>query len=131
MKFSLEATDLNQIFFYDDNQVIISPEKKSYPLQLDTSLIVTPEQIITDVKIGDISKLLDENISYLQNLEPEIIIFTSGFTPHNHLSKTAIEFAQKSIGVESMTLGAACRTYNLLVLEGRRVILVIAFIDRI
>ena len=130
MKFSLEATDSNQIFFYDDNKIIISPEKQSYPLQLGTSLIVTPEQIISDRKIGDITNLSDENIAYLQNLEPEVIIFTTGSAHHSPLSKTAIELAKKTIGMESMTLGAACRTYNLLVLEGRHVVLVVSVIDR-
>ena len=130
MKFSLEATDSNQISFYDDNQIIINPEKQSYPLQFSTSLIVTPDQIIPDAAIGDITNLSDENITYLQNLEPEVIIFTTGSTPYIPLSKTAIKLAKKAIGMESMTLGAACRTYNLLVLEGRRVVLVISHIDR-
>ncbi|MFW5426005.1 MAG: MTH938/NDUFAF3 family protein [Methylophagaceae bacterium] len=128
MKFSLEATDSNQIFSYDDNQIIISPEKQRYPLQLGTSLIVTPDQIINDTKIGDITNLSDENITFLQNLKPEIIILTAGSTAHRPLSNTAIKLAKKSIGAESMTLGAASRTYNLLVLEGRRVILVISLI---
>jgi uncharacterized protein len=127
MKFSLEATDSNQIFSYDAHQVIISPEKQSYSLQLGTSLIVTPDKIIADKKIGDITNLSDEYISYLQNLEPEIIIFTAGgSTFHYLLPKTSIELAKKSIGVESMALGSACRTYNLLALEGRRVMLVIS-----
>ncbi len=128
MKFSLEATDLNQIFSYDDNQVIISPEKKHYSLQLGTSLIITPDQVINDAKIDDITDLSDENIAFLQNLKPEIIILTAGSTSHYPLSNSAIKLAKKSIGVESMTLGAASRTYNLLVLEGRRVLLVISLI---
>jgi uncharacterized protein len=128
MKFSLEATDSNQIFSYDAHQVIISPEKQRYPLQSGTSLIVTPDQIIPDVKIGDITNLSDENITFLQNLKPEIIIITAGSTGHHPLSNTAIKLAEKSIGVESMTLGAACCTFNLLVLEGRRVILLISLI---
>ncbi len=128
MKFSLEATDLNQIYSYDDNQIIISPEKKHYSLQLGTSLIVTPDQVINDAKIGDITDLSDENISFLQNLKPEIIILTAGSTAHRPIFNTAIKLAEKSIGVESMTLGAASRTYNLLVLEGRRVLLVISLI---
>lgn len=128
MKFSLEQTGSNQISFYDDSQIIISPEKQSYSLQLGTSLIVTPDKVITDEKIADIANLSDENISYLQSLEPEIVIFTAGSTtlPHHPSSNTAIKLAKKLNGMESMTLGAACRTYNLLVLEGRRVILVIS-----
>ncbi len=126
MKFSLEATSANQIQFYDDTQVIISPEKQTYPLQLGSCLIVTPDQIITDSKIGNIMNLSDQNIAYLQNLEPEILIFTAGLVANHPLVKTQTEFAKKSIGVEYMTMGAACRTYNLLVLEGRQVALIIS-----
>ncbi|PHS32398.1 MAG: hypothetical protein COA95_03695 [Methylophaga sp.] len=128
MKFSLEQTGLNQISFYDDSHIIISPEKQRYSLQLGASLIVTPDNVISDVKIADIMNLSDDNISYLQNLEPEIVIFTAGLTatPRHPLSNTTLQLARKLNGIESMTLGAACRTYNLLVLEGRRVILVIS-----
>lgn len=129
MKFSLEATHANQIYFYDDNQVIINPNKQKYPLQSGASLIVTPDQIISDVDMGDITNLTAQNIVYLQNLEPEILIFTAGFSIHYLRAKSTAELAKKSIGVECMSLGAACRTYNLLVLENRRAILVISLIN--
>jgi uncharacterized protein len=128
MKFSLEATDANQIHFYDDNQVIISPQKQRYSIQFGESLIVTPDQVISNPKIDGITNLSDESITYLQELEPEVVILTTSSTVQHPLSKTAIQLAEKSIGVESMALGAACRTYNLLVLEGRRAILVISLI---
>lgn len=129
MKFSLEtSTDAYQIHSYDDNQVIINPEKQSYPLRLGESLIITPREIITDTKIGEIKNISDQQLSYLQNLEPEILIFTEGSSVHYPQSKTVAELAKKSIGVECMALGAACRTYNLLVLEDRRVVLVISLI---
>jgi uncharacterized protein len=38
-----------------------------------------------------------------------------------------IEFYAQAIGVECMPLGAACRTYNLLVAEDRNVVLVVIF----
>jgi uncharacterized protein len=125
MKFSLEVTDANQIQYYDDDQIIVNPDKRSYSLQQCSSLIITPEQIITDAEIDDLTNLSDNSISYLEKLEPEVIIFTTGSTPHDSLSSFALKLAKKPIGIESMILGAACRTYNLLVLEGRRVILVI------
>ncbi|MBL1322029.1 MAG: hypothetical protein COA63_013370 [Methylophaga sp.] len=128
MKFSLEATNANQIISYDDNQVIISPEKQTYSIQLGSSLIVTPDQIISPAKITDISKLSEEDISYLHTLEPEIIIFTAGPIIPRPKAEIIARLAKKSIGVESMTLGSACRTYNLLALEDRRVMLVISLI---
>lgn len=126
MKFSLEVTDANQIQYYDNDQIIVNPDKRSYLLQQCRSLIITPEQIITDAEIDDLTNLSDSSICYLEKLEPEVIIFTTGSTPHDALSSIALKLAKKTIGVESMVLGAACRTYNLLMLEGRRVILVIS-----
>ncbi|MDQ7072867.1 MAG: MTH938/NDUFAF3 family protein [Gammaproteobacteria bacterium] len=126
MKFSLEATNANQIHFYDDNQIIINPDKRSYLIQQANSLIITPEQVITNFRVDDFTHLTDDDIAYLQELEPEVIIFATGSSPHNTLSITALKLAEKAIGVESMALGAACRTYNLLVLEGRRAILVVS-----
>lgn len=126
MKFSLEATDANQIHFYDDDHVIISPDKQSYSIQLGTRLIVTPDTIVTDSEIDHITDLSKQNIIYLQSLEPEVVIFTTGLSAHYPSATTAAELAKNSIGAEFMTLGSACRTYNLLVLEGRRAILVIS-----
>ena len=128
MKFSLEATQANQIVSYDDNQIIINPDKQIYPLHTGASLIITPEQIITDSKISDITDLSDEDMSYLHNLEPEVLIFTTGSTIHFPSAEVLVTLAKKAIGIESMPLGAACRTYNLLVLENRRVVLVISII---
>ncbi len=126
MKFSLEATNANQIHFYDDNQIIINPDKRCYLIEQANSLIITPEQVITNFRVDDFTHLTDDDIAYLQELEPEVIIFATGSSPHNPLSITTLKLAEKAIGVESMALGAACRTYNLLVLEGRRVILVVS-----
>lgn len=125
MKFSLEATDANQIHFYDDCQIIIGPEKQHYSIKAGASLIVTPDQIISNSELVNIRDLSEKNIRYLQKLAPEAIIFTSRTEPLYPLAKTIAELSQKSIGSEYMTLGAACRTYNLLVLEGRQVALVI------
>ncbi|MEO6431968.1 MAG: MTH938/NDUFAF3 family protein, partial [Nitrosospira sp.] len=53
--------------------------------------------------------------------QPEMVLFGTGATlrfPHPTLTRTLIE---SRIGVEVMDTAAACRTYNILTAEGRRV----------
>jgi len=125
VKFSLETTDLHQILSYDDNQLVIGPEKKTYLIKCGDNLIVTPSQIITDSKIGDITQLTSHDILYIQKLAPELVIFTAGSKTHLPHFHTISEMGKVAIGVEYMSLGSACRTYNLLALEGRHVMLIL------
>ena len=55
-------------------------------------------------------------------LEPELVIFGSGARlrfPSPALTRSLIE---RRIGIETMDLGAACRTFNVLAGEGRNVL---------
>lgn len=55
-------------------------------------------------------------------LEPEIVLLGTGEQqrfPHPRLTR---ELLTRGIGVEIMNTAAACRTYNILMLEGRRVV---------
>ena len=63
--------------------------------------------------------LLTEHFSTILALQPELVIFGSGprlkFVPAG-LMRALID---RRIGVETMDTAAACRTYNVLVSEGR------------
>lgn len=73
------------------------------------SIILTPEQVV----------VWDENFSQLLNYEAELVLIgTQKIIPPEAL----IIFYEKNIGIEVMNTQAACRTYNLLANEGRRVI---------
>lgn len=129
MKFTLDATDANQIHHYNDHEILINPQKQKYVIEQTKSLIITPDKVITDFTINDITKLSKENLNALICLAPEIILFTTGPSPHLPVPGITAEFSSKAIGVEFMALGPACRTFNLLVSEGRQAILVIATIS--
>jgi uncharacterized protein len=70
----------------------------------------------------DFSKLTQAHFDELLQLQPELVIFGSGaklrFPPPALLSG----LIARRIGVESMDSAAACRTYNVLVSEGRTVV---------
>lgn len=66
--------------------------------------------------------LTPEHFSQLAATQPELVIFGSGNRlrfPHPAYLRTLME---KRIGLETMDTLAACRTYNILAGEGRRVI---------
>ena len=128
MKFSLEIlSDVNQIHSYDNDHVVIRQKQTHELVRLESSLIVTPSQVIMDWQISDINGLSVDDIQYLTSLNPEIIILSDRLDFHQLPPKIAAEFSRLAIGVEYMSLGAACRTYNLLLAEGRQVVLAINF----
>jgi len=63
----------------------------------------------------------DRIFDALIEIAPEVVVFGSGARlrfPHPRL---LAKLSQQRIGVETMDFGAACRTYNILMSEGRRV----------
>lgn len=124
MKLSLETVSaFNQIHSYDDESVWVRPQHKTELIRLEESFVLTPEQLVENWQVRDINKLQQQDISALQNWDPEVILFASGSTHSKAFFHIMSELAQHGIGAELMSLGAACRTYNLLVSEERKVVL--------
>ncbi|WP_020507931.1 Mth938-like domain-containing protein [Lamprocystis purpurea] len=88
---------------------------------LTRGLILTPEQIIEDWGPRRIADLDPGHLQTLIALSPEVIVLGTGAV--QVFPDPALYFAvlERRIGCEVMDTGAACRTYNILVAEGRRV----------
>jgi len=88
---------------------------------LTRGLILTPERIIEDWGPRGIADLDPGHLQTLIALSPEVIVFGTGAM--QVFPDPALYFAvlERRIGCEVMDTGAACRTYNILVAEGRRV----------
>jgi len=54
-------------------------------------------------------------------LSPELVLLGTGATQRFAPPEVRAVFAERGVGLEAMHLGAACRTYNVLVQEERRV----------
>jgi len=70
---------------------------------------------------GGFDALTESDFAALAALKPEVALFGSGATmrfPHPRLTRALTE---ARIGLEVMDTPAACRTYNILAAEGRRV----------
>jgi len=127
MKFSLESlSDVNRIHAYDNTSIVIKTKNNSDVLTINNSLIITPNTIVTEWPINPIAKLSVDDIKYFKSLDTEVLILAqqSGVQVPPEI---LVKFSEQAIGVESMLLGPACRTYNLLVAEGRQVVLAVNF----
>jgi uncharacterized protein len=85
------------------------------------NLIILPDRVIEDWQAITFEQLTAEHFEFMLPLQPEIVLFGTGATlrfPHPSLTKALIA---SKIGVEVMDTSAACRTYNILTAEGRRV----------
>ena len=84
--------------------------------------IVVTADSITDWNVGRFEELGVEHFEYLLALKPEIMILGTGATlrfPRPELARLA---AATGIGLEIMDSNAACRTYNILIAAGRKVL---------
>jgi uncharacterized protein len=116
MKFTLtDDGDNNIIRSYNTGELLIKDSRYT------KSVIVTPKRIINNWTPQHFADITSEHFNTLLDLEPQLVILGTGSTlqfPSLELYATLIE---KGIGVEVMATPAACRTYNILVSEGRNV----------
>jgi uncharacterized protein len=69
-----------------------------------------------------VEELRAEHLGPLFALEPEVVVLSTGVKQQFPRAALRAEFATRKIGLEVMEIGAACRTYNVLVGEERRVL---------
>ncbi len=69
-----------------------------------------------------VEELRAEHLAALFELAPEVVVLSTGAKQLFPRAALRAEFATRRIGLEVMEIGAACRTYNVLVGEERRVL---------
>ena len=68
------------------------------------------------------AELVAEHFERIALLRPEVVIFGSGLRLKFTSPAMLRALIEQGIGVETMDTAAACRTYNVLASEGRRVL---------
>lgn len=89
--------------------------------QYASSLILLPDRIVEPWGAGGFEALAESDFETLRALGPEILLLGTGNRqrfPAPHLLRPLID---ARIGCEVMDLPAACRTFNILMAEGRLV----------
>jgi uncharacterized protein len=88
---------------------------------LTRSFVLTPETLISDWGPQNVGALDESAVAVVLRLAPAIVLLGSGAEQCFPPSSLLAPLLDKGIGVEIMTTAAACRTYNILVAEGRAV----------
>ncbi|MEI7531483.1 MAG: Mth938-like domain-containing protein [Betaproteobacteria bacterium] len=107
---------LNTVTRYEDDHIEINAVKFNH------SLLVMPEGKIETWAVYSFEDLLESHFLQISEKRPELVIFGSGSKirfPNPTLLKPIL---QLRIGIETMDTQAACRTYNILMGEGRKVL---------
>ena len=113
-------TALNTFTAYGEGYVMVNSQRHEAPV------IVMPEQLLP-WNVVRFETLQESDFQVLLELKPEILLLGTGPKqrfPHPRLTRA---LAALRIGVEAMDLQAACRTYNILMAEQRRVAAALLF----
>lgn len=86
------------------------------------SLILTPTEIIEPWGPTTAADLTREHLTAIADLKPRVVLIGIGEQPTILDPLLYMNLLERGIGVEVMTTGAACRTYNILMSEGREVV---------
>ena len=116
MKLHLTQADGKQLVTgYSQDWISINNLK--YP----QSVVVLPDKLILDWNVSSFECLNQANFECLLPHQPEVVLLGTGVT-HRFIRPQLIQaLTAANIPVECMTTDAACRTYNILMAEGRKV----------
>jgi uncharacterized protein len=116
----LHATPTQQyqtVTAYDDTGVEINARHYSY------SLIVLPEVAPAPWPVESFDTLSAAHFDQIDATAPDVVILGTGARQRFIHPKLISSLTARRIGVECMDNQAACRTYNILMAEGRKVVL--------
>jgi uncharacterized protein len=88
----------------------------------NSSIVVLAEEVRHDWEPASFDELSEAHFSYFLPLKPEILLLGTGARqrfPHPRLYRA---LTHAGIALECMDTPAACRTYNILVAEDRKVL---------
>lgn len=122
MKLHTSNTDgLNLFSAYGDDFVTVNQEKHF------ENLILLPDAIIPAWTSATVATLTEADMDKLLALKTEIILLGTGSRLRFPAGALLRSFAPAGIGLDVMDLKAACRTYNILAAEGRKVAAALLF----
>ena len=117
MKFTLESSSrVNLVRAYSRAELRIGEEL------VHSSCIVSADRLITTWPPERFDALRSEHLQAIFELEPEVVLLGSGERQRFPPAAIRAAFTARRVGLEVMDLGAACRTYNILVQEERRAV---------
>ena len=115
MRFTLETNpEANLVRAYGPGEISVRD------LIVRDNVILTADEILTDWRPRDVASIDSEDMERVLSLSPEIIVLGTGDAlvfPDKEIMAFVLG---RGVGFEVMDTAAACRTYNILIHEGRR-----------
>lgn len=116
MQIKLESLELHSIQSYNEKQIRVNG------VDYASSVIISKDKINPQWKINSVLELDPNNLAPLLESNPEVIIIGQQKLSEQ-IPKSVISFLSSlRIGIECMSIGAACRTFNVLLNENRLVV---------
>lgn len=101
---------------YGDDYIAVNTERFTRPI------VVTAKQIFTDWPAQNFASLEAAHFDYFLALAPEVLLLGTGAQQHFAHPMLYRNLVAAGINIEFMDTHAACRTYNILVAEDRKVV---------
>ena len=86
------------------------------------SLVVSADRLVTDWPATSVEGLAPDHLAAIVEMRPEIVLLGTGAAFRFPEPALLAPLYRAGIGVEVMDTPAACRTYNILMGEGRNVV---------
>jgi uncharacterized protein len=110
----------NAITAYGEGYVSVNGQRH------ESSVIVLPDQVMP-WDVAEFASATEADFDRLKTLDVEILLLGTGPRQRFPHPRLTAPLAAAGIGVEVMDLKAACRTFNILVAEERRVAAALLF----
>ncbi len=111
-----DLSHLNTVTALAENYVDINRQRYTH------SIIVSPQTAVQPWPVASFKQLHTDDLTPLLALQPEIVLLGTGHKQHFAHPRLLQALLAQRIGVECMDTAAACRTYNILMAEGRKVV---------
>lgn len=117
MKVSQDAPEgVYRILSYSDSEIHIND------VRYHQSLLLMPDHLDAQWPVTSVDALDQRHLASIQALEPEVLLLGTGTQQQFPARELMLTLIQAGVGLEVMDTASACRTYNLLMAEGRRVL---------
>lgn len=111
-------TGTNQFLFTGHGEGYVAVNERRF----QRPLVVMARDVRTDWPATDFASLEPSHFSYFLDLKPEVLLLGTGAKQQFARPELYRELIDARIAIEFMDTPAACRTYNILVAEDRKVV---------
>lgn len=119
MQINLEAKNQHSIQAYSENKIRVND------IDYSNSLLLNANGVIPNWPVHSIKELTMEALAPILDKKPEIIILGHAATSIQLPMAILEQLSKQRIGIECMSIGAASRTFNVLLSEHRAVAIAI------